>query len=152
MTIITNTTTKQLLPPPLLLSSSPLLTLLLLLVIPLRQQLLLQPQILSPPKRLLLLLLIPLPQQQLLLLWLILTNTTTLIFLRFTGRIQLYISFHCSHMYRTELSLLGNILVSRFNILFKDALNTFCLQLDDVGHSVMNHSDSERNSRATLYD
>ena len=30
------------------------------------------------------------------------------------------------------------------NILFNDALNTFCLRLCGVGHKVKDHSDSER--------
>ena len=47
---------------------------------------------------------------------------------------------------------LGVSLFQEGNVLFNDALNTFYLWLYGFGHMVKDHSDSEREKPATLYD
>ena len=52
----------------------------------------------------------------------------------------MYINTH-THTHTIILSLCGR---KEGNILFNDALNTFCVWLYGVGHMVKDHSDSER--------
>ena len=54
------------------------------------------------------------------------------------------LSFYLTYILLSQMNLRSLIGRKEGNVLFNDALNTFCLRLYGVGHMVKDHSDSER--------